>query len=499
MKTLLSPTSFVFTRVRSWLLMATVISILNPQVSTLSAATLLPFQGRVTDSNGVAVADGARVVQFKIYDAPVGGRAVWNGEVQKLTINAGLVSTILGTKAALSRVDFNLDLYLEITIDANGDNQITLADPPLLPRQSILPAIFSHESADSRLLDGHDWSALFGTNNPADGTLLDSKIRDAGITTAKIAADAVTAAKIANAGITTAKIADNAVTSAKIANGAVMPVKLSTTGASAGQFLGYNGSQVVWTPVHATSADQAANADTLDGFDWGTIFTFANPAAGTLHVEDVVIRQNLNIGNGNYRHLTMGGGNSSGYLYGSYPTFGDGIHLGYNYFAGEPGQGGVVHPDGATSRVTVGYGFVSICVGGIGQPPTIERFRATTTGMQVFGTFNYSSDRNAKRDFSPVNPAEILEKVARLPISEWSYKEDPTTRHIGPVSQDFYSIFNIGTDEKSIAPIDEGGIALAAIQALNEKVEQKEKAIQDLQDRLEKLEQRLNRELPSEQ
>jgi len=32
-------------------------------------------------------------------------------------------------------------------------------------------------------------------------------------------------------------------------------------------------------------------------------------------------------------------------------------------------------------------------------------------------------------------------------------------------------MFNLGTDDKHIAPIDEGGVALAAIQGLNEKVE----------------------------
>ncbi|HXJ74864.1 MAG TPA: hypothetical protein VNM37_18555, partial [Candidatus Dormibacteraeota bacterium] len=68
---------------------------------------LLPFQGRLSDANGQPIADGARVVQFKIYDAPVGGRALWNGEVQKLSVNGGLVSTLLGTKADLSAVDFN--------------------------------------------------------------------------------------------------------------------------------------------------------------------------------------------------------------------------------------------------------------------------------------------------------------------------------------------------------------------------------------------------------
>jgi hypothetical protein len=167
---------------------------------------VIPFQGRLSDANGAAIPDGSRVVQFKIYDAPIGGVAVWNGEVQNLTINSGLVSTILGTKAALSGVDFNQNLYLELTIDANADGQITLADPPLLPRQSILPAVFAHESANARLLDGYDWSTLFGTNNPADGTLLDSKIRDLSLTSAKIQNNAVTSAKIADRAVMRSKL-----------------------------------------------------------------------------------------------------------------------------------------------------------------------------------------------------------------------------------------------------------------------------------------------------
>ena len=93
--------------------------------------------------------------------------------------------------------------------------------------------------------------------------------------------------------------------------------------------------------------------------------------------------------------------------------------------------------------------------------------------MTVYGTFNNSSDRNAKQNFAPVNASEILGKVLRLPLSEWSYKADAATRHIGPMGQDFYSIFEIGTDEKHIAPIDEGGVALAAIQGLNQKLEEK--------------------------
>jgi len=434
---------------------------------------VLPFQGRLTDANGNSVSDGARVVQFKIYDAPVGGRAVWNGEVQNLTINAGLVSTLLGTKATLAGVDFNLDLYLELTIDANADGQISLADPPLLPRQSILPAVFAKESANSQLLDGYDWTALFGTSNPADGTLLESKIADGSLTTAKIR--------------------DGAVTTAKIANGAVTPPKLDTTSASSGQSLMFNGSEVVWGQVNAVNADNAANAANaalLNGFNWSALFV-GNPDSGLLTVAEAMVRGSLSVNGGatiagnmalgpGYRFLRMDGGNSAGFLYGSYHRFGDGIHLGYNYYADEGGADRVIHPDGHTSRLTVGYGSVALFVGGVGVPPDTERLRATASGVTVFGTFNNSSDRNAKQDFAPVNRSEILEKVARLPVSEWSYKTDPATRHIGPMGQDFYSAFNIGTDDKHIAPIDQGGVALAAIQALNSKVTESDSEIREL-------------------
>jgi hypothetical protein len=454
------------------------IAVVSPALkgSLLAATRVLPFQGRLTDANGSSVPDGARVVQFKIYDAPVGGRAVWNGEVQNLTINAGLVSTLLGTKATLAGVDFNQDLYLELTIDANADGQISLADPPLLPRQSILPAVFARESADSRLLDGYDWSTLFGTNNPADGTLLDSKIADSSLTTAKIRDDAITAAKIAD--------------------GAVTRPKLDTTGALAGQSLMYNGSQAVWGAVNAVNADtagfatnagsaataaNAANAAALNGFNWSALFNNGNPSNGELNVAAATIRGDLSIGGGQYRKLLMGGGNSTGFLYGSFPRFGDGIHLGYNYYADANGGDRVIHFDGATSRLTVGYGSITLATGGVGQVPSTSRLRVTTAQVIVENaSFSNSSDRNSKQDFAPVNPAEVLEKVVQLPISKWSYKADPTTRHIGPMAQDFYSSFQVGIDDKHIAPIDEGGVAFAAIQALNEKLEQSASQLQIL-------------------
>ena len=54
-----------------------------------------------------------------------------------------------------------------------------------------------------------------------------------------------------------------------------------------------------------------------------------------------------------------------------------------------------------------------------------------------------------------------------MPITSWSYKaEKPSIRHIGPMAQDFYKAFGLGLDDKHITTIDEGGVALAAIQGL---------------------------------
>jgi Chaperone of endosialidase len=94
-----------------------------------------------------------------------------------------------------------------------------------------------------------------------------------------------------------------------------------------------------------------------------------------------------------------------------------------------------------------------------------------------------------KEKFAPIDNQEILERVASLPISHWNFKTDEKTRHIGPMAQDFYAAFNVGMDDKHIATVDEGGVALAAIQGLNEKLKEKDAQIEAFEKRLADLEQ----------
>ena len=82
------------------------------------------------------------------------------------------------------------------------------------------------------------------------------------------------------------------------------------------------------------------------------------------------------------------------------------------------------------------------------------------------------SDRNMKRDFASIDQTEILEKVAKLPISSWSYKtEESQARHIGPMAQDFMAAFGVGSSDRTILQVDGDGVALASIQALYEKLQ----------------------------
>jgi hypothetical protein len=105
-----------------------------------------------------------------------------------------------------------------------------------------------------------------------------------------------------------------------------------------------------------------------------------------------------------------------------------------------------------------------------------------------------TSDRNAKENFAPVDARQVLAKVACIPMTEWNYKTDsPDVRHLGPMAQDFRAAFGLdGADDRHISVIDEGGVALTAIQGLNQKLDDKDAEIQTLKQQNESLEKRLD-------
>lgn len=67
----------------------------------------------------------------------------------------------------------------------------------------------------------------------------------------------------------------------------------------------------------------------------------------------------------------------------------------------------------------------------------------------------------------PEGANEVLERLAALPLSVWSYRFDhESVRHLGPMAQDFAATFGLGSSERSIAQVDANGVCMASIQAL---------------------------------
>uniref|UniRef100_A0A7C3HWH5 Peptidase S74 domain-containing protein n=1 Tax=Meiothermus ruber TaxID=277 RepID=A0A7C3HWH5_MEIRU len=118
-----------------------------------------------------------------------------------------------------------------------------------------------------------------------------------------------------------------------------------------------------------------------------------------------------------------------------------------------------------------------------------------TTGASLAagsGSWSSLSDRAVKTGLVPTNPKAVLERLAAMPIYEWSYQaQGLSVRHLGPTAQDFRAAFGLGEDDRHISTVDADGVALAAIQALYREN-------QELKARVELLEARtaLGREKP---
>ena len=109
--------------------------------------------------------------------------------------------------------------------------------------------------------------------------------------------------------------------------------------------------------------------------------------------------------------------------------------------------------------------------------------------LNIQGVLNELSSRDAKENVDPVDGREMLARVLDLPIQSWQYTHQPSgTRHVGPMAEDFHASFGVGDRPTAISALDTSGVALAAIQGLNELVTEKQDRISELEARLAALE-----------
>lgn len=122
----------------------------------------------------------------------------------------------------------------------------------------------------------------------------------------------------------------------------------------------------------------------------------------------------------------------------------------------------------------------------------------TNSGATVGATLSASgtswgtiSAREKKENYTEINTLEVLETLVNLPVQRWNYRhQDASVQHIGPYAQDFHAAFSLNGDYTGrITTLDFDGVALAAIQGLNQKLQHE---LTQKQDTIEALEKRLN-------
>ena len=117
------------------------------------------------------------------------------------------------------------------------------------------------------------------------------------------------------------------------------------------------------------------------------------------------------------------------------------------------------------------------------------KFRNNIT---VDGVVIETSSRTRKENFEFVDPKSVLEKVNALSIQRWNYKKDKDeVKHFGPVAEEFYEAFGLGSTPLGISGVDSVGVALAAIQALNTKSVESTKKLAEVEQELESSQEQL--------
>lgn len=149
-----------------------------------------------------------------------------------------------------------------------------------------------------------------------------------------------------------------------------------------------------------------------------------------------------------------------------------------------------IRPDSTDQFVVQAGGGVTLYT----RSDTTEDTGATLPAGE--GAWEALSARDSKTNITEIDTETILDGVRSLEITRWSYVTNEHIDHLGPMAGDFHEQFGLGSHESRIATLDAAGVALAAIQALATKLEDRTTRIEELETRLASLEAHLEDKSP---
>ncbi|MBC7528464.1 MAG: tail fiber domain-containing protein [Chthonomonadaceae bacterium] len=479
----------------------------HAQVSAVPSA--MNFQGRLAKPDGTPVANGTHNLLISVYSSLSGGTLLWQKSITGVAVKNGVFATRLDfssgyqNSATQSTLFGASTVFLDISVDGGAS---------LVPRQQFLTVAYAMK-ADS----------------VKDGAITNASIANGSITSAKLASGAITSASLnplawllgGNSGVTSGFLGttDNNPLELRVNNRRAMRYvyaentidpnnKYRSMNVLGGSEINLIGAGVVGATIAGGGLDNFTGTDQPNHVtaNFGTIGGgYSNIASGGYAAT---------VGGGNYNtasgsSATVGGGYSN-IAPGGYATVGGGI---FNTASGVSATvgGGYVNTAsgdysfaaGSNAKAKHSGAFVWADSGNADfLSTTINQFNvrasggvrlftnsALTSGVTLLAgdsSWNSVSDRNAKTNFHSVDGLEVLERLCAMPVTTWHYKANTDIRHMGVMAQDFHAAFGgLGMDDKHISTVDADGVAFAAIQGLNRKLEAK---VQTLEARLAAIE-----------
>lgn len=490
----------------------------HPVYASDPVGTAFTYQGQLKRSGGAYT--GTCDMQFSLYDAAT-GNGQFGSTVTKsaVSVASGLFTTQLDFGNQFARYKW----YLEIAVQCTGDAGYTT----LTPRQELTPtpyALYATNAADATTLGGFSQYEFLKTAGGVVGPLTvgNNRIVVAGVNS-NVGIGTTTPGSL----LTAAGTIESTSGGFKFPDGTTQTTAATTDWKLSGNSGTTGGTNFIGTTDNvpfeirmsnirvwrATAGDPVGFANIISG-NSNSVGPMTNGATiGGGHDNYVEINISTiaggwfntasggTIGGGGHNTVAVGAtvsGGDSNTASGAYSSISGGSSNtaagDYSFVTGRRAKNSNAAHDGVfmfadgndfdfsstaanqfRARATGGVQFVTGINGTTG---------ADTAGVLVAaggGSWSSLSDRNAKQNFSPINSREILQRVANIPILKWNYKsQDAGVQHIGPMAQDFAAAFSVGEDDKHITTVDADGVALAAIQGLNEIVQAQQAEINTL-------------------